>query len=162
MKTEKFTCGNYEVTFGIKAEVVFDEKLTPLLHGGITQILQRKPASAWEKAEAGYEKRPEGFKRESIPFSPEAADRMKAIMSEAVKDWAIIEVGEYVPEEKVGKFKEEIEIIARHESEDDVEEWLEKKVGFVGEYVDSDTDSGYSLEALKAVNAYKRKMAKLL
>jgi len=162
MKTEKFTCGNYEVRFSMKPEVKFDESLTPLVHAGITQILQRKPASTWEKTEAGYDKRPEGFKRESIPFSEEAADRMKEVMSDAVENWAIIEVGEYVPEEKVGKFKEEIEIISRHESEDDVETWLADKVGFSGEYVDSDTDSGYSLEALKAVNAYKRKMAKLL
>ena len=131
-------------------------ELVELVYAGLTQILQRKPASKWEKDAAGYDKRPSGFERNTIPFNGRNAEGLQIIMQEAVKAWATVEVCEYVPEVKLGKFKEEIDLIARHESEDDVEEWLASKVGFDGTYEDSTTESGYTLEALQAVNAYKR------
>ena len=159
MSTDKktsFTCGNFLVSFALLESLAIAENLVKLVCAGITQVLQRKPASKWEKQAAGYEKRPSGFERNTIPFSTGAAELLQEIMQEAVKQWATVEVIEYVPEVKLGKFKEEIDLIARHESEDDVEEWLEKKVGFVGDHTDSESESGYSLEALQAVNAYKR------
>ena len=160
MKQNQFTCGNFAVTFAMKPELEIPAEVEELVTSGITQILQRKPASAWEKWAAGYEKRPEGFQRNSIEFSHSRATKMEELFSEAVAKWATVTVAEYVPEERVGKFKEEIDAIARHEQADDVEEWLEKTIGFKGEYVDDSTESGYSIEALKAVNAYKRDFLK--
>jgi hypothetical protein len=176
MKNEvKFTCGNYLVTVLLKDVLEVAGMLVGLVLAGVTQILQRKPASKWEKLIAKYDKRPDGFERASIPFTAEGAKELARIMMDAIvtpavaasegveaskevkiSDIATVFVVEYVPEVKLGKFKEEIDLIARHESEDDVEEWLEKKVGFDGVYEDSTTESGYTLEALQAVNAYKR------
>ena len=136
------------------------DSLVELVYAGLTQILQRKPASKWEKDAAGYDKRPSGFERNTIPFNGRNAEGLQIIMQEAVKQWATIEVVEYVPEEKVGKYKEEVEIIGRHESADDVESWLADTIKFDGEYVDETTDSGYSIAVLQAVNAYKRNWLK--
>lgn len=155
-KKNQFTCGNFLVVFTLLETLGIVQSLVGLVSAGITQILQRKPASKWEKLAAGYEKRPDGFERSSIAYSAEHAESLREIMQEAVKEWAIVEVVEYVPEVKLGKFKEEIDLIARHESEDDVETWLAEKVGFSGDHTDDTTESGYSLEALQAVNAYKR------
>lgn len=159
MSTEKkasFTCGNFLVTITLLQTLEVAEELVGLVYAGLTQLLQRKPASKWEKQAAGYEKRPSGFERNTIPFSEGQAEEMACIMQEAVKAWATVKVTEYVPEVKLGKFKEEIDLIARHESENDVETWLAEKVGFEGDHTDDTTESGYSLEALQAVNAYKR------
>ena len=159
-KKTTFTCGNYLVSFKLRDTLVFDDSLTELVNAGITQILQRKPASRWEKLAAGYEKRPDKFERNSIPFTQSLATLMHTCMSDTVKEWAMIEISEYVLEVKLGKYKEEVEAIARHESQDDVETWLADTIGFSEEYVDSTTESGYSIEALKAVNSFKREFLK--
>lgn len=50
------------------------ESLVPTLCAlGALQVAQRTPSSNAEKALAGYEKRPAGFKRDSIDFSDAAA-----------------------------------------------------------------------------------------
>lgn len=46
---------------------------TKLVEAGIVWVAQRKPSSRAEKALAGYEKRPTGFKRNSIAFTEENA-----------------------------------------------------------------------------------------
>lgn len=73
-----WTFGNFNVTAA--AEIPFTEpvdKLTKaIVEKGFLQLLQRVPASKAEKALAGYEKRPEGFKRTSIPWSEENAIKL--------------------------------------------------------------------------------------
>lgn len=73
--TVQWTFGNFSITAA--AEMPFGEPVSPLTKAicekGFLQLLQRVPASNAEKALAGYEKRPAGFKRDSIPYSEENA-----------------------------------------------------------------------------------------
>lgn len=155
--TESFACGNFNVEFELAPELQgLPDKVKPLLLAGITQILQRKPASKWEKTVAKYDKRPDGFQRNSIPFSAEAAAELAVIAGEAVADFAVVDVTEYVPTVAEGKMKEEIAIFERHEEAGDTRDWLTKKIGFSGEYEDPESESGYSQAALRALNAWKR------
>lgn len=98
--------------FQWKAEAEVSEQMADVLAGlGLLWVLQRSPSSAAEKKMAGYEKRPDKFKRNSIPFNAENAELLrKALESAEVevgrddKDKAITEkleiavsVEEYVP-----------------------------------------------------------------
>jgi hypothetical protein len=91
IKITEWTCGNVDV----KAELTLPDNmpagLATLAVEGLTQILQRKPSSAWEKAEAGYEKRPDGFKRNSIPFSEASADKLITGFEAALPDGVKVE-----------------------------------------------------------------------
>lgn len=73
--TVTWTFGNFIVSAA--ADIVLNEPVSPLtkaiIEKGFLQLLQRVPASNAEKALAGYEKRPAGFKRDSIPYSEENA-----------------------------------------------------------------------------------------
>lgn len=116
-----------------------------LLPFAITQVLQRSPSSNAEKAIAGYEKRPDKFKRNSLNFNEGDAETLRKHLESAE-----IEVGEgdekktfklplsvsveqYVPTVAESKFTEEKAILDRHEKEGDKEEWLLKTVGFKGD-----------------------------
>lgn len=135
--------------FAWVAEVEVDEEMTAiLLPFAITQILQRSPSSEAEKLMAKYEKRPEGFKRDSIPFSEanakilaKALEGAKVSVGEG-KDAKELElsltanVEEYVPTVSESKFTEERAILTRHETKGDKEEWLKNSVGFTGDQKD--------------------------
>lgn len=73
--TVSWPFGNFEVS--AQADIALTEPVNALtksiLEKGFLQLLQRVPASKAEKALAGYEKRPEGFKRDSIPWSDDNA-----------------------------------------------------------------------------------------
>jgi hypothetical protein len=58
---------------------------------GLTQDLQRKPSSAWEKAEVGFDKRPSGFQRNTIAYSPESAERLIETFRKALPPEAEVE-----------------------------------------------------------------------
>lgn len=98
-KLIEWVCGNVAV----KASLELPEGLNPgvatLAGEGLTQILQRKPSSAWEKAEAGYEKRPEGFKRNSIAFSAKSAENLEELFNAALPAGVSVE---FVMAEHVG------------------------------------------------------------
>ena len=70
-----WTFGNFVITAATTVETA--EPVGPvaaaLMEKGFLQLLQRVPASNAEKALAGYDKRPTGFKRDSIPYSEENA-----------------------------------------------------------------------------------------
>lgn len=56
--------------FKWEAIAEIDEKLVPVLSAlGALQVAQRTPSSNAEKVLAGYEKKPAGFKRDSIDYS---------------------------------------------------------------------------------------------
>lgn len=81
---------------------VSDSQIDALLGMGILQIMQRTPASAAEKEMAGYEKRPESFKRGSIPYSEANAAILATHLEGAEVDKGnplslVIQVSEYVP-----------------------------------------------------------------
>lgn len=158
MKTQ-FTFGNFLVNVVLSDLVLegLDPENEKLIAGyvldGCTQKLQRKPASLAEKEFAGYEKRPEGFKRNSIPYSEEKAKRLVEIMQPEVVPVASVSVEEYVPNVTESKFTEEKYLLKRHEDAGDLDEWLEGKVKYAGDYQSED---GEWLPALLiAVRAYK-------
>lgn len=112
IKVSEWTCGNVDV----KAELTLPDG-TPtgvaiLAVEGLTQILQRKPSSAWEKAEAGYEKRPDGFKRNSIAFSEESADKLVAGFSKALPEGVKVDFSysQHVEGETAKPSKESIDL----------------------------------------------------
>lgn len=87
-KQNSWVCGNVKVTATLEFPEGTPEWVAALATEGTTQICQRKPSSAWEKAEsvmlglwptaeAGKEpKRPKGFERNSIPFDEASAARL--------------------------------------------------------------------------------------
>lgn len=127
---------------------VSDELANALASFGVTQVLQRSPSSNAEKAIAGYEKRPSGFKRDSLPFSEGDAETLRKMLEKAeieigegedAKTFKLplkVEVVEYVPTAAESKFTEEKAILGRHEEAGDLVEWLGTKVGFKGDIAD--------------------------
>lgn len=129
------TFGNFSVA--LEAEVS-EEQLAVLAGFGLLQLAQRSPASKAEKALAGYEKRPEGFKRESIAFS-EANAKVLAGFMEDIK----VEIGEkeqplavaatiaeYVPTAAETKWKEEKAKIASKGGDENKLRALAEAVGY--------------------------------
>jgi hypothetical protein len=146
MKTEATSVfGNFKWT---ASGNISDELIGLLLPFAITQVLQRSPSSNAEKAMAGYEKRPEGFKRDSIEFSDELAETLREHLESATvsvgegKDAKQIPLGlsvsveQYVPTAQESKFTEEKAIVARHEAAGDLRDWLKTRVGFKGDLED--------------------------
>jgi hypothetical protein len=169
MKTRiSWTCGNYDPVVEIDAPAI--ELVTPseqnckdavgILEGFAFQVLQRKPAGAWEKAVAGYEKRPSGFKRDSIPYSEEGVEEMKRQFTIALGSGVtakFIDAIEHVKGEVAdSKFTEETEIASRHESAGDLEVWLEEKARYTGDTHGEDGE--FAMDMLRAVRAYKIKV----
>lgn len=64
------TFGNFDYDCVAQYDEAIEAKL---IEAGIVWVAQRKPSSATEKALAGYDKRPTGFKRNSIAFTEENA-----------------------------------------------------------------------------------------
>lgn len=82
-----WTFGNFIVT--AKTTVETAEPVGPLaaalMEKGFLQALQRVPASNAEKALAGYDKRPAGFKRDSILYSEENALKLSEAFGTSVE-----------------------------------------------------------------------------
>lgn len=118
---------------------VGESELERLAGLGLLQIMQRGPSSTAEKTLAGYVKRPEGFKRNSIPFSEENAkvvkDAFSTVTLEADEENALpelkvkfdITVEKYVPPTADPKFTEEKTIVGNHVSKGDLTEWAKAK-----------------------------------
>lgn len=135
---------------------VSESMMEKLAAFGLLQVLQRSPSSKAEKALAGYEKRPDGFKRDSIPFSDKAAKALAIALSdveieEGLSVQSNVEVVEYVaPEGVQSKFTEEKAIVARHLANGDLTEWLKESVGFAGPSTGPDDEA-----MLRAVRTFK-------
>jgi hypothetical protein len=111
--TNEWICGNVAVkaTLDLPECVAEDSGHAKLMVEGLTQILQRKPSSAWEKEEGGYEKRPEGFKRNSIPFRKDSATKLVDFFIAALpKDVSVsFETSEHIPGDSDKKPSKEAE-----------------------------------------------------
>ena len=131
-----WTFGNFDVTVRLTAELD-GPKADKVLEAAGLKWLQRKPASAVEKLLAGYEKRPEGFKRDSIPFSPERAEKVKAGFTLTETSLGItaecLSVTEHVKGVTDAPNVKAREALSRHESAGDLEEWLAQAYVMVGE-----------------------------
>lgn len=73
--------GNYKWTAEYELNAEQMEALAPY---GMLNILQRVPSSNAEKAMAGYEKRPKGFKRTDIPFEESKSSTLRDAVSTLV------------------------------------------------------------------------------
>jgi hypothetical protein len=131
---------------------------------GFLWVMQRTPSSNAEKAIAGYEKRPDGFKRSSIEFSDENAELLK---SELGKEVEIDENVKIVPNilnvifHEIGKtvepkYADEKKAVQRHIEAKDIVQWNADKVGYLG---DGDLDTN-NVEFLKAVKELKNRLLK--
>jgi hypothetical protein len=150
--------GNYR--WSASGEIA-DSLIAVLLPFAITQVLQRSPSSNAEKEIAGYEKRPEGFKRNSLPFDKEGAAVLKKHLENAEitigegdekKSFKLpleISVEEYTGSAVEAKFTEEKAIVKRHQDAGDLEDWLAEKVKFAG-------DSEDEQAVLVAVREFKK------
>lgn len=154
-KVSEWTCGNVDV----KAELTLPDGtptgVATLAVEGLTQILQRKPSSAWEKAEAGYEKRPDGFKRNSIAFSEESADKLVSGFSAALPEGVKVEFSftEHVEGETAKPSKESIDLWKKVAAMQGEQRASTLKV--LGVANASDEDAG-----IVACHAYLRKVKK--
>lgn len=155
-----------ESTFGNSkwnghAEVT-DAQVAILADLGFLWVMQRSPSSNAEKALAGYEKRPNGFKRSDIPWSDEMGARLKSLLGAKVEIADGIEITPVIDSVKfheIGagvepKYADEKKIVARHIEAKDIVTWATDTVGFTGEG-DLDVEN---VEFLKAVKAYKQRM----
>lgn len=152
----KWTFGNYEVSLTANVD---DKQLVALAAAGLTQVAQRGPSSKAEKQLAGYDKRPAGFKRDSIEYTQENAEVLKEVFQEMEIAADVIlrshvEVSEYVPAENVvSKFTEEKVIIANHVEAGDLETWAKAKAKFDGSLTND--DGSYTTDFLLAVRKLK-------
>lgn len=153
------TFGNFKWFANCEVSDVVRDILADL---GFLWIMQRSPSSNAEKALAGYEKRPVGFKRSEIEFSDENASLLKQKLGEGV------EIAENVKIEpnilnvilhEIGKVAEpkyfdEKKAIRRHIEDKDIVTWASDKVGYTG---GGDLDES-NVEFLVAVKALKARL----
>jgi ubiquitin len=154
----KSTFGN----FAIEAEAEVSEAQRDYLANlGLLQVLQRSPASAAEKALAGYDKRPSGFKRDSIPFSEANASTLTAEMEKPIsfgEDSGVepiecaVSVTEYVPSVADVKMTDERNAYARHGKAGDLPAFA-AKVGYDGQLGDG-TKEGAPVDFLRAIKRF--------
>lgn len=162
----KSTFGN----FAIEAEAdVTAEQRDYLANLGLLQVLQRSPASAAEKALAGYDKRPSGFKRDSIPFSEANAETLTAEMEKPIsfgEDSGVepiecaVRVTEYVPTVADVKMTDERNAYARHGKAGDLPAFA-KTVGYDGQVGDGVAENA-PVEFLRAIRRYVNEQLKTL
>jgi hypothetical protein len=153
----KSTCGN----FSVEAETDVTQEQLKILGGfGLLQILQRSPMSKGEKVLAGYDKRPAGFKRDSIPFNQENASKLAKVLSEPIEIAegnqieCVVDVTEYVPTEADVKMPDERAAYARNAKADTLDK-LAEKVGFDGEVGDG-TSENAPVDFLRAIRAWSK------
>lgn len=148
-----FTFGNFLVEVELSTEV--PDALKPYVLDGCTQKLQRKPASAVEKALAGYDKRPKGFNRGTeIPFSAKGVSLIEATFGEAVSDVAIVSATEYIPSVGEIKYAREKAQIATSLAAGKTLEDITERIKFVGETTSDDDETEYSVAFLVAVKTF--------
>lgn len=148
---------------------VSDELVSVLAPLGALQIGQRSPSTAAEKEMAGYEKRPKGFNRNTIPFDAKLADvlakHLKTMRVETGRNekdepvygniTADVTVTEYVPTEADVKMPDERAAYARNAKADTLEE-LARKVSFDGESLGDGTAENAPVEFLRAIRAWSK------
>lgn len=150
------TFGNFSIV--AEAEVS-DKQRDALANLGLLQLLQRSPASSAEKAMAGYEKRPSGFKRDSIPFNEANAGTLTSEMQKPIKvgegvdDLKVsVVVSEYVPAVGEVKLTDERKAYARNAKKLPA---LAEKIGYAGEQGDG-TEENAPVEFLRALRAWSK------
>jgi len=159
--TTESTLGNYKAIVSVDADENLQGILLPL---GLKYVLQRQQSidatlGAFEMVN-GKRKRKDKWKRNDVDYSTLMGERLRLNLSSlAMPDSEIplaveVDVMEYIRDVAESKFTEERALMTRHESANDLEEWLESKVKFFG---DTHGDDGeFNLDALKAVREFKK------
>lgn len=165
----KIQYGSVFGNFKWVAESDIPDSLVPMLCAlGALQVGQRTPSSTAEKALAKYEKRPTGFKRDSIPFSEENAEilasnlrSMKVETGRNEKDEPIFAtiIAEVVVEQYEGstadvKMTDERNAYARNGAANKLSK-LAEKVRFTGEVGDGKAENA-PVEFLRAIRAWAK------
>jgi hypothetical protein len=143
---------------------VSDEQKDILANLGFLWIMQRSPSSNAEKTLAGYEKRPDGFKRSQIEFSDDNAKTLSKLLGmdvEIDKDVSIKPNITKVEFYEIGAkaepaYADEKKAVLRHIDANDIASWAIDKIKFTGEG-DLDTDN---IALLKAVKEFKLQLLK--
>lgn len=156
MKTTlKTTMGNFAVS--AEAEVNPDQ-FAILADAGLLQFTQRTPFSSAEKLMAGYDKRPAGFKRNSIEFSADNALTLESVLEKPIEiaegvtiTLSNISVAEYVPAVKEPMFASERAKYASKNGDLVNLQKLATAVGYAGEIGDGSAANApvAFLEAIK-------------
>lgn len=159
--TTESTLGNYKAIVSVEADENLQGILLPL---GLKYVLQRQQSidttlGAFQMVN-GKRKRKESWRRNDVIYTALLGERLQAALSTlAMPDSEIplavdVDVLEYIRDVAESKFTEERALMTRHESANDLEEWLESKVKFLG---DTHGDDGeFSIDALKAVREFKK------
>lgn len=166
MKTVKTKSNAGQFGFSASAEVT-EEQYAILANAGWLQVLQRTPATTAEKTLAGYEKRPAGFKRNSIDFTPERAEIFHEIFSKPVE----IAEGVMITATEVEVTKHDLttaDVVMKDErvayarnAKDGTLDVAAKKVGYEGELGDGTAENA-PVEFLRAIRAWKIEQTKSL
>jgi hypothetical protein len=164
MKTieAKSTVGNFLVN--CKAEVT-EEQFAYFASKGLLWTMQRqtevdKVLGAFTTGADGKSKRKDKWTRNSVDYSADMGRKLHTVfaslaMPDEMPDTVTTaDVIEYIRDVAESKFTEERALMTRHESANDLEEWLESKVKFLG---DTHGDDGeFNIDALKAVREFKK------
>jgi hypothetical protein len=129
---------------------------------GFLWVMQRSPSSTAEKSLAGYEKRPDGFKRSQIEFSDDNAKTLSELLgadAEIAKGVTIKPNITKVEFYEIGAVKEpayadEKKAVLRHIEAKDIVTWNDQHVKFTGE---GDLDIS-NVAFLKAVKEFKLRL----
>ena len=157
MKTVKFntTMGNFAVS--AEGEVT-DGQAEILSNFGALQVTQRVPFSNAEKRMAGYEKRPTGFKRNSIVYTEEQAAILESEVSKPIEiadgvtiQFDTVQVGEHVP--NVVKYARERAKYASKLADAVKLQALADAVEYTGELGDG-TSAGAPIPFLEAIKSW--------
>lgn len=149
--------------FSLSHEVEVDEVGTlALAEKGLLWHMQRNREhdavlGAFEQV-AGKSVRKKGFKRGDVSYSTNLADKLQAVYGKFGEKGQEVKVTtaivEYLREAGAdSKFTEETAIATRHESANNLEEWLKSKCKYEGETHGEDGE--YDVAALRAIRAYK-------
>lgn len=156
--TTKWNSGNFSLSHSAEVD---DATMELLAAQGLLWFAQRnrehdKVLGAFH-AVNGKQVRIKDWKRGDVDYSTADGAKLKAVygsfdVSDTVKLPIVTEVGEYVRDVAEPKYAAAKAAMARHESADDLEAWLEGKIGFKGE--PHGADGEYNVEALKAIDGF--------
>lgn len=157
----KWNLGNFAVALGV--DVTEEYALGTLAPLGLRFLGQRnaevdKVLGGYETGSDGKQKRKAKWKRSEVGFTSGFATSLASsfgtlnIPGSEEKLKALCEVVEYVRETSALKYRDAKEVVGRHESAGDLEEWLTAKIGYEGDT--HGVDGEYEEAMLLAVHKF--------
>lgn len=155
--------------FAVSAEAeVNPDQFAILADAGLLQFTQRTPFSSAEKLMAGYDKRPAGFKRNSIDYTADNALTLESVLEKPIEiadgvtvTLSNISVAEYVPAVAEPKFASERAKYAKVGTDAAKLAKLAKAVSYTGELGDG-TAANAPVAFLEAIKLEVKRQLALL